>query len=68
MSQKILGRSKDGTGNGHCLINATGEEVVYLDVGDRTPGDDGLYPDDDLRALEVDGRWRFVHKDGTLDE
>src|SRR4029079_5235679 len=28
-----------GTGNGHCLINETGEEVLYLEVGDRTPGD-----------------------------
>src|SRR6187397_2027803 len=37
-----------GTGNGHRLINDTGEEVVYLEVGDRTPGDEGSYPDDDL--------------------
>src|SRR4029453_4302590 len=27
---------KAGTGNGHRLINATTEEVVYLEVGDRT--------------------------------
>ncbi len=54
-----------GTGNGHRLINETDHEVVYLEVGDRTPGDEGSYPDDDLRAQLVDGRWRFVHKDGT---
>jgi len=53
-----------GTGNGHRLINETGEEVVYLEVGDRTPGDEGSYPDDDLKALMVDGTWKFVHKDG----
>ncbi len=56
---------KAGTGNGHRLINETAEEVVYLEVGDRTPGDEGSYPDDDLKALLVDGKWRFVHKDGT---
>jgi uncharacterized cupin superfamily protein len=56
---------KAGTGNGHRLINETTEEVVYLEVGDRTPGDEGSYPDDDLKALLVDGKWRFVHKDGT---
>ncbi|MEZ5590815.1 MAG: cupin domain-containing protein [Gammaproteobacteria bacterium] len=56
---------KAGTGNGHCLINETSEEVVYLEVGDRTPGDEGSYPDDDLKAQFVEGRWRFVHKDGT---
>ena len=56
---------KAGTGNGHRLINDTSEEVVYLEVGDRTPGDQGSYPDDDLQALLVDGQWKFVHKDGT---
>lgn len=53
-----------GTGNGHRLINETREEVVYLEVGDRTPADEGSYPDDDLKALMVDGKWKFVHKDG----
>src|SRR5437867_7426912 len=54
-----------GTGNAHHLINETDEEVVYLEVGDRTPGDEGSYPDDDLQALLVEGKWRFTHKDGT---
>ena len=56
---------KAGTGNGHCLINETTEDVVYLEVGDRTPGDEGSYPDDDLKALLVEGKWKFVHKSGT---
>ena len=56
---------KAGTGNGHHLINETAEEVVYLEVGDRTPGDEGSYPDDDLEASLVDGKWKFVHKNGT---
>ena len=56
---------KAGTGNGHCLINETQRDVLYLEVGDRTPGDEGSYPDDDLKALMVDGKWRFTHKDGS---
>jgi uncharacterized cupin superfamily protein len=56
---------KAGTGNGHRLINETTEEVVYLEVGDRSPGDEGSYPDDDLKALLVDGKWKFTRKDGT---
>lgn len=56
---------KAGTGNGHRLINETTEEIVYLEIGDRTPGDEGSYPDDDLKALLVEGAWRFVHKDGS---
>ena len=41
------------------------ESVLYLEVGDRTPGDEGSYPDDDLKALMVDGKWKFVHKDDS---
>jgi uncharacterized cupin superfamily protein len=54
-----------GTGNGHRLINNTSEEVVYLEVGDRTPGDQGSYPDDDIEAHLVNGVWVFTHKDGS---
>ena len=54
-----------GTGNGHRLVNETEEDVLYLEVGDRTTGDEGSYPDDDLRAQLVDGGWKFLHKDGT---
>jgi uncharacterized cupin superfamily protein len=56
---------KAGTGNGHHLINETPEEVVYIEVGDRTPGDAGSYPDDDLTAVSVEGKWHFTRKDGT---
>jgi uncharacterized cupin superfamily protein len=54
-----------GTGNGHHLINETDEDVLYLEVGDRTPGDEAVYPDDDLEAAMVDGKWKFAHKDGS---
>jgi uncharacterized cupin superfamily protein len=56
---------KAGTGNGHHLANETREEVVYLEVGDRSPGDEGSYPDDDLKAEHRDGKWIFTHKDGS---
>jgi uncharacterized cupin superfamily protein len=56
---------KAGTGNAHCLVNETLEDVLYLEVGDRSQGDEASYPDDDLKALMVDGKWMFIHKDGT---
>ena len=59
---------KAGTGNGHCLINETPYDIFYLEVGDRTPGDEGSYPDDDLKAVMVDGKWKYTHKDGSLYE
>lgn len=57
---------KAGTGNGHCLVNETKEDVVYLEIGDRTPGDEGSYPDDDIQAALVDGKWKFTRKDGSV--
>lgn len=56
---------KSGSGNGHRLVNNTDEDVVYLEVGDRTPGDSVTYPDDDMRADFVAGKWQFKHKDGS---
>ena len=56
---------KAGTGNGHHLKNETNEDVVYLEVGDRSAGDAASYPDDDLQAHLVEGVWRFSHKDGS---
>ena len=56
---------KAGTGNAHQLLNRSSEEVIYLEVGDRSAGDSVVYPDDDLQADFVDGEWRFSHKDGS---
>ena len=54
-----------GTGDAHHLHNETDEEVLYLEIGDRTPDDDVSYPDDDLQFIRADGAARFAHKDGT---
>jgi uncharacterized cupin superfamily protein len=52
-------------GIAHQLVNRTDRDVVYLEMGDRTPGDDGTYPADDLKAaLGPDGQWQFTHRDG----
>jgi uncharacterized cupin superfamily protein len=56
---------KAGTGDAHHLVNRSQADVVYLEVGDRTPGESATYPDDDLEVVLVDGKWRFSHKDGT---
>ena len=56
---------KAGTGDAHCLVNETGADVVYLEIGDRTAGDAVNYPDDDLAVVTVDGKRCMAHKDGT---
>ena len=56
---------KAGTGNGHHLVNRGKTDVVYLEIGDRTPDDAASYPDDDLKILKnPDGLSRtLVHKE-----
>lgn len=50
-----------GKADGHHLVNRSGADVLYLEVGDRPPNDDVDYPDVDM--LLRDGR--FVHRDGA---
>lgn len=57
---------KAGTGDAHHLVNRTNADVLYLEIGDRSSGDEAAYPDDDLKAmLAADGSWRYTKKDGT---
>jgi uncharacterized cupin superfamily protein len=56
---------KAGTGDAHHLVNRTKRDVLYIEIGDRTAGDTGTYPDDDIQAaLDSSGKWIFTHKDG----
>ena len=53
-------------GTAHHLVNATTSDVVILEVGDRSAGDEVVYPEDDIQAvMGTDGKWQFTHKDGT---
>lgn len=56
---------KAGSGVASQLVNRSSGPVVYLEVGDRTAGDEVDYPNDDLKAVQQpDGAWQFTHKDG----
>ena len=53
-------------GAAHHLVNRSEGDVVYLEVGDRSQGDDAIYPDDDVKLETTpDGKRFFVHKDGS---
>jgi uncharacterized cupin superfamily protein len=54
-----------GVVDGHCLINRTDRDAVYLEVGDRSPEDAVTYPDDDIAGKATPQGRRFTHKDGT---
>lgn len=53
-------------GPAHQLVNHSPKDVVYLEVGDRTQGDEVDYPRDDIAAkFGADGKWKFTRKDGS---
>ena len=54
-----------GKPDAHQLVNETKKPVLYLEIGDRTPGDGANYADVDMAARAVDGKWVFTHKDGS---
>jgi len=57
---------KAGDGDAHHIVNRSDADVVLLEIGDRTRGDEVVYPDDDIQgALGTDGKWSFTRKDGT---
>lgn len=65
LSPGLCAGFKAGTGNAHSLVNETTEDVLFLEMGDRTDGDEVSYPDDDLCAKFANGAWAFFRKDGT---
>ena len=52
-------------GLAHHRVNRSNAPVRYLEIGERTPRDEGRYPADDLKAmLGSDGKWQFTRKEG----
>ncbi|PWE52536.1 cupin [Metarhizobium album] len=51
-------------GMSHHLENRSDKPFLYLEIGDRSEGDEASYPLDDLAAVRDGGTWRFTHKDG----
>jgi uncharacterized cupin superfamily protein len=55
---------KAGTNIAHQLVNRSEDNVTYLEIGDRTIGDEVEYPNDDLKATQLaNGLWQLTHKD-----
>ncbi len=50
---------KAGVANGHCLVNRSQSDAVFLEVGSRAPSEIAEYPDHDMK-FERDGASRKV--------
>jgi uncharacterized cupin superfamily protein len=55
---------KAGVANGHCLINRSDRDAVYLEVGTRAARERAEYPDVDLRMERDEKGGRYLHKSG----
>ena len=54
-----------GKKDGHFLVNRSGRDAVYLEVGNRAADDEVDYPDIDMLVRRVAGELKFVRKNGT---
>jgi uncharacterized cupin superfamily protein len=54
-----------GVDDGHHLVNRSTKDALYLEIGDRSPGDVYHYPDVDLEGRDVGPQPVFRHKDDT---
>ena len=52
-------------GDGHQLVNRSGEPVVYLEISNRDPLDEACYSEADLRWNPPDARGKYTRKDGS---
>ena len=50
--------------NGHCLINRSDRDAVYLEIGTRSKCEQVVYPDIDMAGDKDEGVMRFLHKSG----
>ncbi|MDA0260779.1 MAG: cupin domain-containing protein [Proteobacteria bacterium] len=54
-----------GEANGHHLVNRGDGDALVLEIGDRSQGDQGNYPDVDMAAQMGLPAYSFTKKDGT---
>jgi uncharacterized cupin superfamily protein len=55
---------KAGVADGHCLINRSAQDAVYLEIGTRSAREQVEYPDIDMRFRKDEGRMTYMHKSG----
>ena len=55
---------KANVANGHQLVNKSGRDAVYLEIGTRSKYERVEYPDVDLMVVRDDKGMRYTHKNG----
>ena len=55
---------KANTPDGHCLINRSQRDAVYLEIGTRAAKEKAHYPDIDMKVERDEKGARYMHKSG----
>jgi len=50
--------------NGHCLINRSDRDAVFLEIGTRSPRERAVYSDIDMKVERDASGPRYLHKSG----
>lgn len=56
---------KAGIANGHMLVNRSAAPVTLIEVGTRSAVETAHYPEADMHAVKVDGKFHITRKDGS---
>jgi uncharacterized cupin superfamily protein len=55
---------KAGVANGHCLVNRSSQDTVFLEVGTRAKTERATYPDIDMLSVRDEKGARYTRKNG----
>jgi len=55
---------KAGVANGHCLINRSDRDAVFIEVGTRAKAERAYYSDIDMMVVRDDAGFRYTRKNG----
>jgi len=56
---------KAGLPNGHCLVNRSNRDAVFIEIGTRAPAERAYYSDIDMMVVRDETGARYMKKDGT---
>lgn len=55
---------KAGIANGHCIVNRSSRDAVFIEVGTRAQTERAHYSDIDMKAERDERGFRYMHKNG----
>jgi uncharacterized cupin superfamily protein len=56
---------KAGVANGHCLVNRSSADALFLEIGSRAARERAHFPDSDFAVVKEETGVHYSRKDGT---